>query len=90
MKKEEEEEEGCCAPEVSPPPVPRTIRLWQVPQGQTVNFNKLWVTVSDKSPSDSLPELGGFFHCVSTHAGPYHDTRAGGIGGGDKCPFMPH
>lgn len=31
-----------------PPLMPRTIHLWQVPEGQTVNFNKLWVTVPDK------------------------------------------
>lgn len=30
--------------------------------GQTVNFNKLWVTVSDKSPSFYPSKLGGIFH----------------------------
>ena len=46
-----------------PPPMPGTIRLWQVPQGQTVNFNKLWVTVSDKStpPLLSPSKQGGIF-----------------------------
>lgn len=68
------------------PPMPRTIRLWQVPEGQTVNFNKLWVTVSDKSPSFSrpparwdLPENAMF----PRHAGPYHDTRVEG----KQAPF---
>lgn len=46
-----------------PPPMPGTIRLWQVPRGQTVNFNKLWVTVSDKStpPLLSPSKQGGIF-----------------------------
>lgn len=33
------------------PPMPKPIHLRQVPQGWTVNFNKLWVTVSNKKAS---------------------------------------
>lgn len=36
-----------------PPIMPRTIHLWQVPEGQTANFNKLWVTVPDKNVTPS-------------------------------------
>lgn len=72
------------------PPMPRTIRLWQVPEGQTVNFNKLWVTVSDKSPSFSPPPLlGGIFQrmlCFPDMQG--HTMTL--VWRGNKRPFMPH
>lgn len=83
--KEEGGYEGCCAISIPlrfPPPMPGTVRLWQVPQGQTVSFNKLWVTVSDKSPSYPPPQLGGFLYrqlCFHTcRAIPRHTCDRGG------------
>lgn len=71
-----------------PSPVPRTIHFWQVPEAQTVNFIKLWVTLPDKSPSSQPPKLDGIFHRMPSlpmcRTIPWHNCR------GNKCPFVPH
>lgn len=69
-----------------PPPMPRTIRLWQVPVGQTVNFNKLWVTVSDKSPCFSPPELGGIL-CRTAMLPDMHGHTMTHVCGGKQASF---
>lgn len=75
------------SPETKTPPLPRTIRLQQVPEGQTVHFNKLWVTVFDKSPT-STPRSAAFPDMWSHTMYGTHVLE--GEGGGNKHPFMPH